>query len=119
RDRMEFPPVLGSGLLFVSQRRGRFFALDAATGRAVWQKHFLHCAAASPAVGRRIVYAAFMQPYPCNRYPRTQRGVVVAMRFANRPGAWVNRRILWQIPSGAVESSPLLVGSTLYSGTST
>ena len=115
-EQMEFPPVLGYGLLFVSQRRGRFYALDAATGRAVWQKHFLHCAAASPAVGRRIVYAAFMQPYPCKRYPRTQRGLVVAMRFANRRGAWINGRILWQFPTGAVESSPLLVGSTLYWG---
>jgi outer membrane protein assembly factor BamB len=116
-EQMEFPPVLGYGLVFVSQRRGRFFALDAATGRAVWQKHFLHCAAASPAVGRRIVYAAYMQPYPCNRYPRTQRGFVVAMRFANRHGAWINGRILWRYPSGAVESSPLLLGSTLYWGT--
>src|SRR5262249_61717050 len=104
---MEFPPVLGYGLVFVSQRRGRFFALDAATGRAVWQKHFLHCAAASPAVGRRIVYAAVMQPHPCNRYPRTPRGVVVAMRFANRPGAWVDRRILRQIPRRAGESAAL------------
>ena len=50
-----------------------------------------------------------MQPYPCNRYPRTQRGFVAAI--AVRGG-----RILWRYPAGAVESSPLLVGRRLYFG---
>ena len=116
-EEIEFPPVVGYGLVFVSQRRGRFYALDARNGKPVWEKHFLHCAAASPVVGVRIVYAAYMQPYPCRRYPRTQRGFVVAMRFANRRGAWINGRILWRYPSGAVETSPLLLGTTLYWGT--
>jgi outer membrane protein assembly factor BamB len=114
---IEFPPVVGYGLLFVNQLKGRFFAIDAATGRTVWRKHFLHCGAASPAVGSGIVYQAYMQPYPCNRYPRTQRGFVVAMRFRNRRGEWMNGRILWSYRTGAVETSPLLVGGTLYFGT--
>jgi outer membrane protein assembly factor BamB len=116
-NEIEFPPAIGYGLVFVSQRKGRFFALDARNGRLVWEKHFLHCASASPAVGHNIVYEAYMQPYPCNRYPRSQRGFVVAMRFRNRHGAWINGRILWRYPSGVVETSPLLVGKTLYWGT--
>jgi outer membrane protein assembly factor BamB len=116
-DTIEFPPVVGYGLVFVNQFRGRFFAIDAANGRTVWMKHFLHCGAASPAVGKGIVYQAYMQPYPCNRYPRTQRGFVVAMRFRNRRGAWINGRILWRIVTRAVETSPLLVNNTLYWGT--
>ena len=114
---IEFPPVVGYGLLFVNQLKGRFFAVDAATGRTVWRKHFLHCGAASAVVGKGIVYQAYMQPYPCKRYPRTQRGFVVAMRFRNRKGAWMNGRILWYYRTGAVETSPLLVNNTLYFGT--
>ena len=114
---IEFPPVVGYGLLFVNQYRGRFFAINAATGKKVWRKHFRHCGAASPAVGNGIVYQAYMQPYPCRRYPRTQRGFVVAMRFRDRHGAWINGRILWYYRSGAVETSPLLVNNTLYWGT--
>ena len=91
---IEFPPVVGYGLLFVNQIRGHFRAIDVSNGRTVWQKHFLHCGAASPAVGNDIVYQAYMQPYPCHRYPRTQRGFIVAMRFRKRNGAWMNGRIL-------------------------
>ncbi len=114
---IEFPPVVGYGLLFVNQYRGRFFAVNVANGKAVWRKHFLHCGAASPAIGKGIVYLAYMQPYPCNRYPRTQRGFVVAIRFRNRHGALINGRLLWTYRSGAVETSPLLVNGTLYWGT--
>ena len=39
---IEFPPVVGYGTLFVNQFRGRFFAVDAATGKRRWRKHFLH-----------------------------------------------------------------------------
>ena len=81
---IEFPPVVGYGLVFVNQFRGRFFAVDAASGKRRWRKHFHHCGAASPAIGKGIVYQAYMQPYPCNRFPRTQRGFVVAMRFRSR-----------------------------------
>ena len=114
---IEFPPVVGYGLVFVNQYRGRFFVVDAATGKRRWRKHFHHCGAASPAIGKGIVYQAYMQPYPCNRFPRTQRGFVVAMRFRTRKGVLIHGRILWRFPSGAVETSPLLVRSMLYWGT--
>ncbi|HXY85969.1 MAG TPA: PQQ-binding-like beta-propeller repeat protein [Gaiellaceae bacterium] len=114
---IEFPPVVGYGLLFVNQYRGRFFAIDAATGKRQWRKHFLNCGAASPAIGKDIVYQAYMQPYPCNRYPRTQRGFIVAILFRGRHGNLFHRgRILWRFKTGAIESSPLLVHGVLYFG---
>jgi outer membrane protein assembly factor BamB len=113
---LEFPPVVGYGLLFFTQFKGRFFAVDAATGKPRWQRIFRHCAAASPTIGKDVVYVAFMQPLPCNRYPRTQRGFVVAMLVRNKKGRNIPGRILWRFRSGPVESSPLLVGNVLYFG---
>jgi len=115
---IEFPPVVGYGLVFVNQFRGRFFAVDAATGKDQWRKHFLNCGAASPAIGRDIVYQAYMQPYPCNRYPRSQKGFIVAILFrSKRRGILFHRgKILWRYKTGAVESSPLLVDGVLYFG---
>jgi outer membrane protein assembly factor BamB len=114
---IEFPPVVGYGLVFVEQIRGRFFAVDAATGRKQWLRHFRHCAAASPTVGDGVVYQAYMQPYPCNRYPRSQRGFVVALTVRGRRGNLVRyAKVLWRFATGAVESSPLLVHGTLYFG---
>jgi outer membrane protein assembly factor BamB len=104
----EFPPVVGYGKLFASEMRGGFVAVDIASGRVAWRKQFDHCAAASPVIGKGVVYMAYMQPHPCNQYPRTQRGFVVAMR--------PNGRILWHFAAGAIESSLLLVHDTLYFG---
>src|SRR2546430_8522808 len=115
---IEFPPVVGYGLVFVSQFRGRFFAVNAATGKRQWRKHFEHCAAASPAIGKDIVYQAYMQPHPCNRYPRSQKGFIVAILFRSKQRGIVFHRgkILWRFKTGAVESSPLLVNGVLYFG---
>lgn len=114
---IEFPPVVGYGTLFVNQFRGRFFAVDAATGKRRWRKHFLHCGAASAAIGKDIVYQPYMQPYPCNRYPRSQPGFIVAILFRSKRGVLLNRgKILWRYRTGAVESSPLLVNGILYFG---
>ena len=115
---VEFPPVVGYGLLFVNQIRGRFFVVDAATGKRRWRKHFRNCGAASAAIGKDIVYQPYMQPYPCRRFPRTQRGFIAAMLFRGRKGGLFNRgKILWRYRTGAVESSPLLVNGVLYFGT--
>ncbi len=114
---IEFPPVVGYGLLFVNQFRGRFFAVNAETGKRQWRKHFRHCGAASPAIGKNVVYMAYMQPYPCNRYPRSQPGFIVAILFRSKRGVLFHRgKILWRFRTGAVESSPLLVNGILYFG---
>jgi outer membrane protein assembly factor BamB len=114
---IEFPPVVGYGLLFVNQYRGRLFAVNAATGKRQWRRHYLNCAAASPAIGKDILYVAYMQPYPCNRYPRSQPGFLAAILIRNRRGALLRTtKVLWRFKTGAIESSPLLVNNVLYFG---
>ncbi len=107
---IEFPPVVAYEALYVNQIRGRFFKIRVTDGHVLWRKHFFNCSAASPAVGNKIVYVALMQRYPCRRYPRTQRGAIVALRVRGGKQLWRYNRV------GAVESSPLLVGKTLYFG---
>ena len=46
RHYIEFPPVVAYDKVFVAQQRGRFFALDAKTGKQRWTKNFRRCAAA-------------------------------------------------------------------------
>jgi outer membrane protein assembly factor BamB len=106
---LEFPPVIAHGRVFVGQQRGRFFAVDAVTGKVIWRKHFRHCAASSPTVHNGVVYAAFMQPYPCSKSDRAAKGFIAALRV--RGG-----KLLWRFRAGAVESSPLLVGNYLIFG---
>jgi outer membrane protein assembly factor BamB len=114
---IEFPPVVGYGLLFVNQYRGRLFAVNAATGQRQWRRHYRNCAAASPAIGKDILFVAYMQPYPCNRFPRTQPGFIAAILIRRRNGVLLRQtKVLWRFRTGAVESSPLLVNNVLYFG---
>jgi len=106
---LEFPPVIAYGRVLFTQGKGRVFSVDVRTGRIVWRKHYRHCAAASPTVGRGVVYVALMQPLPCSKSDRGARGGIVAIRV--RGG-----KQLWRFRSGAVESSPLLIRNTLYFG---
>ncbi len=107
---VEFPPVVAYDAVYVTQARGWLFKVQAETGKKLWRKHFLRCSAASPAAGHRVLYVVLMQAYPCNRYPRSQRGLVVALRVRGGKQLWRFRKV------GAVESSPLLVRKTLYFG---
>jgi outer membrane protein assembly factor BamB len=107
---LEYPPVVANGRVFVSHQRGRVFAINAKTGKVIWSKRFRHCSASSPTVADTVVYVTLMQPWPCAREPRDQRGAVIALRA--RDG-----KILWRFDgTAAVESSPLLVGNLLYFG---
>jgi outer membrane protein assembly factor BamB len=106
---LEFPPSIAYGRLYLAQQRGRFFAVHHRTGEIVWQRRFNHCSASSPTVAYRVVYHAWMQPLPCNRYPRSQPGMITAM--AARTG-----KIVWRFRAGAFETSPLVIGKTLYAG---
>lgn len=107
---IEFPPIVVYDRVIFTQQRGRVFALRTRDGEVAWRKHFRRCSAASPAAGASTVYVALMQPYPCAKKPRSQRGLIVAIRV--RGG-----RVLWRFRNtGAVESSPLLRGGILYFG---
>jgi len=116
-NNIEFPPVVGYGLVYVNQLRGRFYAFHVDSGKRAWRRYFGHCAAASAAVGQGVVYVAYMQRYPCNRYPRTQPGFVVALLVRDKHGQLAKfAKVLWRFQSGAIESSPLLVNGVLYFG---
>jgi outer membrane protein assembly factor BamB len=106
---IEFPPSVAYGKVYVAQQKGRFFAIDARTGKIVWTRHFDHCAAASPTIRDGIVYQAFMHQLPCRKHQARAAGFIIA--WDARTG-----HKLWRVDAGSVESSPLLVGNRLYFG---
>lgn len=106
---IEFPPSVAYGNVYIAQQKGRFYAVRARTGKRVWARHFDHCIAASPTIHDGVVYQAVMDSKPCKRHETGARGFVIAWDAHNG-------RPLWRFDSGSVESTPLLVGNTLYFG---
>jgi outer membrane protein assembly factor BamB len=109
RHYIEFPPVVAYDKIFVAQQRGRFYALDAETGKQLWTKNFGRCAAASPTVWRGVVYQVLMHELPCPKHQAGATGLLIAMNA--RTG-----RELWSFRPGAIESSPLVVDGIIYFG---
>jgi outer membrane protein assembly factor BamB len=106
---IEFPPAIAYGRVYLDQETGHLFALDVHTGRVVWQHAYPNCSASSPAVGDGVVYQTFL-PRPCDYGPRNVPAFLAA--FDARSG-----KNLWRFPMmGGSESSPLLIGHTLYFG---
>jgi len=103
---VEFPPVLEHGRLFVGTNHGLVLAVQAASGRVLWHRHFAGCVAASPAVGDGVVYVGFMDPPPCTG---TAPSFVAALDA--RSG-----RTLWRFRAGVVETPPLLANGRVYFG---
>jgi outer membrane protein assembly factor BamB len=107
---VEFPPAVAYGRVYISSERGGFFwAVAAATGKVLWKRRLAHCAAASPTVADGVVYQAFMHEFPCQAHLPGARGFLIAWN------ARTGRR-LWSFPAGVIESTPLIVGRTLYFG---
>jgi outer membrane protein assembly factor BamB len=110
RHYLEFPPAVAYGRVFIPQQKGRFFAVNADTGRMLWVRHFRRCLASSPVVRDGVVYQAVMHRLPCANTGRSsQRGFVVAMNARNG-------KTLWRLDTGVTESSPLLHAGRLYFG---
>lgn len=109
RADIEFPPSVAYGKVYVAQQKGRFFAVNARTGKIVWTRNFPNCAAASPTISEGIVYQAFMHPLPCQKHLGGARGFVIAWDARNG-------KPLWRFVAGSVESSPLVVNKRLYFG---
>jgi len=106
---IEYPPIVAYGRLFLAQQHGRFYAIDAKTGKLAWVQHFAPmCTAASPAVWHGVVYQPYLPP-PCSYGDRSQPGLIVGM--AEKTG-----RIVWRLRGPASESSPLVLGHTMYFG---
>lgn len=109
RDTLEFPPVVGYGMVFQPQQRGLFFALDARTGKVVWRKRTGRCSAASPALWRGLVIQSWMDFVPCPQDRPGASGYVVAWDARTGKRKWIFR-------AAPVESSPLVVKGTVYVG---
>ncbi len=106
---LEFPPSVADGKLFVGQLRGKFFAVDTATGKVLWRKSTGHCSAASPTIANGIVYASFLAKYPCPKGEPGEGGFVFAWNADTGEQ-------LWAVALPPVESSPLVVNGTVYVG---
>jgi outer membrane protein assembly factor BamB len=109
---IEFPPAVAEGRVFLANQKGLFLALDGRTGKTLWKKDFGGCIASGPAVWRRLVVQTLMFRGPCtySREGREKRpGAVVAMD--QRTG-----RLRWRFDTNTIESSPLVVGNTVFFG---
>jgi outer membrane protein assembly factor BamB len=107
RALLEFPPAVAYGRVYLATFDGRFYALDARTGRVRWRRRAGRCGWASPAVAAHVVYASFIGSAECH-HPRSG-GEVDA--FAAASGA-----LRWRRELGPTESSPLVVGSAVIVG---
>jgi outer membrane protein assembly factor BamB len=109
RTLVEFPPAIAYGRLYFANNAGRFFAVNATTGKLAWHWVSHRCQAMSPAVAADVVYATFLNHPPCNATGSGLDGEVVA--FAARSG-----KVLWQRRIGPSESPPLVRAGVVYVG---
>jgi outer membrane protein assembly factor BamB len=94
---VEYPPVYCDGLLYVNTFRGRTYAVNAATGKTVWQHDGGHKPSSPAIAGRRLLVSA------------NDGSLTAYDRFTGRR--------LWRIHTGArVESSPAVEDGTAYVG---
>ncbi|MCB0873866.1 MAG: PQQ-binding-like beta-propeller repeat protein [Thermoleophilia bacterium] len=96
---VEFPPVVGAGILVVGTNAGRVIALNARTGKRLWTRKRPGAIASSPAIEGDLVYVTSMD------------GTLTA--FGLRTG-----RIAWRFDTDGSpsESSPLVVDGLVYAG---
>jgi len=108
RALLEFPPVVAGGRLFLATFDGRFYSLDARTGRAVWRYDSGRCGWASPALAGALVVETFIGRACAEDVPGRD-GEVVA--FDRATG-----RVRWRRVIGPTESSPLVASGLVYVG---
>jgi len=102
---LEFPPVIRGATLFLLDDDGWLRAIDKTTGGIRWRQRFGRLAAASPAIGDGNVYVTALLSL------HGSGGRVGAFRELDGRPVWTR-----ELPSRA-ESSPLLLGSTIFFGT--
>jgi outer membrane protein assembly factor BamB len=109
RSLLEFPPTLAYGRLTLATNHGELFSINARTGKAVWSYPSGRCAAASPAIANKIVYASFLNRPPCNSTRSDADGEVVAFDA-------LTGHLRWRVRLGPTESSPLVANGLVYVG---
>jgi outer membrane protein assembly factor BamB len=99
RPLIEFPPVYEGGRLYFVNNNGYAYALDADTGKVLWERRIGRLNASSPTYYKHRLYIVNLEP-----------GHVV--KLDAKTG-----KVLWKrsLP-GRAESSPLVMGRTLYFG---
>lgn len=101
---LEFPPTLKGDRLYQLNDGGTLRAMSKSTGRVVWRRHLGHLAASTPAIDGTRVFATLLE----------RQGGASGAVFAldARSG-----RTLWskKLPA-RTESSPLVVGGSVYFG---
>jgi outer membrane protein assembly factor BamB len=99
RPLLEFPPIFVGGKLYFVDNSGFARALDADTGKLIWKRRVGRLNASSPAYARGRLYVVNLVP-----------GHV--LKLDARTGKTIWKRSL----PGRAESSPLVVGRTVYFG---
>jgi outer membrane protein assembly factor BamB len=99
RPLLEFPPIYVAGRLYAVNNSGHAFSLDARNGHVLWERRIGLLNASSPAYARHRLYMVNLEP-----------GHIVKMDA--RTG-----RVIWKRPlPGRAESSPVVIGRTVYFG---
>jgi outer membrane protein assembly factor BamB len=99
RPLLEFPPIFVGGKLYAVNNSGNAFALDADTGKVLWERRIGRLNASSPTYYRHRLYIVNLEP-----------GHIV--KLDAKTG-----RIIWKrtLP-GRAESSPVVIDRTVYFG---
>jgi outer membrane protein assembly factor BamB len=99
RPLLEFPPIYAEGKLFFINNNGYAFALDADSGKVLWERRIGALNASSPAYYKHRLYIVNLVP-----------GHIV--KLDARTGKVIWKRSL----PGRAESSPLVIDNTVYFG---
>jgi outer membrane protein assembly factor BamB len=96
---IEFPPAVVDGQVVFGVNSGRVFALDADTGKVLWEDRVKGAIASAPAIADGTAYITSMD------------GMLTAYRLADG-------KRLWQYSTGGspIESSPLVHAGKVYFG---
>ncbi len=99
RPLLEFPPIYVGGWLYFVNNSGFAYALDADTGKELWKRRIGRLNASSPAFHRNRLYIVNLVP-----------GHV--LKLDARTGRTIWKRDL----PGRAESSPIVIGRSVYFG---
>jgi outer membrane protein assembly factor BamB len=99
RPLLEFPPIYVGGKLYAVNNSGYVFALDADTGKRLWERRIGRLNASSPAYYKHRLYIVNLVP-----------GHIVKLNAKTGKIVW--KRSL----PGRAESSPVVVDGTVYFG---
>jgi outer membrane protein assembly factor BamB len=105
---LEFPPVIGYGRIYIVNNEGMVYALDERSGKLDWKYKSGRCSAASPAIGRHLVFVALLNEPPCNA-SNGANGKTIALDAKTG-------QVRWQRTIGPSETSPLLADDLVVVG---